>query len=96
MAPRSSHPPVVVHREDVIERNKDGSEPDESSAKAIRSSSAIVARFAGGLSDAIGDEAGSLIAPIKERPDFEHLEAKGISVLRKIAARQRKRKDGSS
>lgn len=35
------------------------------------------------------------MAPIKERPDFEHLEAKGISVLRKIAARQRRRKKDS-
>jgi hypothetical protein len=30
------------------------------------------------------------------RPDFEQLEAKGIVVLRKIAARQRRRKKGSS
>jgi hypothetical protein len=37
-----------------------------------------------------------LVAPIKERPDFEHLEAKGINVLKKMAARQRRRKKGSS
>ena len=37
-----------------------------------------------------------MIAPIKARPDFEHLEAKGIRVLRRLAARQRRRKDESS
>jgi hypothetical protein len=31
-----------------------------------------------------------------DRPDFEHLEAKGIDVLRRMAARQRKRIKGSS
>jgi hypothetical protein len=168
----ASHPPVVVHREDVIERNKDGSERgrllgqgdpvefptrrrgyyswqafcktqyagnpklgseanflkshlslvellDQIQAsgvkvrirddsryarhrdvdrllKCLRDWDAIVARFAGGLSDALGDESGSLIAPIKERPDFEHLEFKGISVLRKMAARQRRRRNDSS
>jgi hypothetical protein len=51
-----------------------------------------VATVAGSVADALGHESGSLIAPIKERPDFEHLEAKGISELRKIAARPRRRK----
>jgi hypothetical protein len=168
----ASHPPVVVHREDVIERNKDGSERhrllgqgapvefptrrrgyyswhsfcktqyagnpklggeanflkahlsliellDQIHAagvkvgirddtryaqhrdvdrllRSLRNWDAIIAKIVGNLGDALGDEAGSLIAPIKERPDFEHLEAKGISVLRKIAARQRRRKKGSS
>ncbi len=164
----ASHPPVVVHREDVIHRNDDGSESgrligqgdpiefptrrrgyyswhsfcktqyagnpklggeanflkahlslielldqikasgvkvqirdDSKYAKyrdvdrllrSVREWDGIVARFAGGLSDALGDERGTLIAPIMERPDFEHLEAKGIGVLKKLAARQRKRK----
>lgn len=64
--------------------------------RSLRDWNGIVARFAGTLSDALGDESGSLIAPIKARPDFEHLEADGISVLRKIAARQRRRKKDSS
>jgi hypothetical protein len=55
---------------------------------------AIIAKFVGEFSDAIGAESGTVIAPIKERPDFEHLEAKGIDVLRRIAARQRRRKKG--
>jgi hypothetical protein len=39
--------------------------------------------------------AGSVIAPIKDRPDFEHLEAKGIAVLKKMVSRQRRRKKGA-
>lgn len=166
----ASHPPVVLHREDVIERNKDGSEsrrllgqgdPIESPTRrrgyyswhsfcktqyaghpqlggeanflkahlslvemldqieasgvkvrirddsryakhrnvdrllnSLRDWDAIVANIVGNIGDAIGQDSGTLIAPIKERPDFEHLEAKGIKVLRKIAARQRRRKNG--
>jgi hypothetical protein len=167
----ASHPPVVLHREDVIERNDAGTEhrrlvgqgdpiefptwrrgyyswqsfcktqyagnPDlggeanflrahlslielldqinASGARvricddsnyaqhrnvnrllqSLRDWDAIVARFAGHLSDAFGDEAGAVVAPIKQRPDFEHLEAKGIEVLRKLAAEQQKRKKGT-
>jgi hypothetical protein len=168
----ATHPPVVLHREDVIERDKDGAERgrllgrgdpiefptrrrgyyswqsfcktqyagnpklggeanfikahlsliellDQIQAagvdvrirddsryamhrdvdrllRSLREWDAIIARIAGSFGDALGSEAGSLIAPIKERPDFEHLEAKGIKVLRRIAARQRKRKKDSS
>jgi hypothetical protein len=60
---------------------------------------AIIANFVGKFSDAIkdslGDDAGQCVAPIKDRPDFEHLEAKGIGVLKKLAARQRRRKGKS-
>ena len=168
----ASHPPVVLHREDVIRRNKDGSErerllgqgdpiefPTRRRAyyswhsfcktqyagnpklggepnflkahlsliellhqiraagvnvrirddsryskhrdvnrllRSLREWDAVVAKFVGDLGDALGDQFGALIAPIKGRPDFEHLEAKGIHVLRKIAARQRRRKKDSS
>jgi hypothetical protein len=164
----ASHPPVVVHCEDVIRRNKDGSErerffgrgdpvefptrrrgyyswhsfcktqyagnpkhggesnflrahlslielfdqikgagvevrirDDSRYAKhrdvdrllrSLRDWDAVVARFAGAFGDAVGDKAGALVAPIMDRPDFEHLEAKGIGVLRRLAARQRRRK----
>lgn len=164
----ASHPPVVVHREDIIEFNKDGSESgrllgkgdaiefptrrrgyyswhsfcktqyagnpklggeanflkahlslielidqieaeglrvrirdDSKYAKhrdvdrllrSLRDWDAVIARFAGSISDALGREDGSVVAPIKDRPDFEHLEAKGIKVLKKLAARQRRRK----
>lgn len=167
----ASHPPVVVHREDIIERARDGSErgrllgqgdpiefptrrrgyyswhsfcktqyagnpklggeanflkahlslielfdqvklagvksqvrDDSGYAKhrdvdrllrTLREWDAIVARVVGKLSDAIGDEGGAFIAPIRERPDFEHLEARGIDVLRKLARRQRRRKRDS-
>jgi hypothetical protein len=166
----ASHPPVVVHREDIIEREADGRESgrrlgqgdpiefptrrrgyyswhwgcktqyagspklggeanflkahlslielldrirelgvpvrirdDSKYAKhrdanrllqSLRDWDAIVANFVGKFSDALGDDAGTVVAPIKERPDFEHLEAKGIGVLKRIAARQRRRKKG--
>lgn len=168
----ASHPPVVVHREDVIERNDDGSEcgritgqgdpiefptrrrgyyswqsfcktqyagnpklggeanflkahlslielldqialtgmkvriRDDSRyaqhrnvdrlLRTLREWDAVVARFVGSLGDALGDAAGTIVAPIKDRPDFEHLEARGIEVIRKLAARQRRRKKDSS
>jgi hypothetical protein len=168
----ASHPPVVVHREDVIRRNRDGSErerrlgqgdpiefptrrrsyyswhsfcktqyagnpklggeanflkahlslielldqiqasgvnvrirDDSRYAKhrdvdrllrSLREWDAVVASFVGKLGDALGDEHGAIVAPIKDRPDFEHLEAKGMQVLRRMAARQRRRKRNSS
>lgn len=168
----ASHPPVVLHREDVIERKTDGSERgrrigggdpiefptrrrgyfswqsfcktqyaghprlggeanflkahltliellDQIKAtgatvrirddswyashrnvdrllRSVRRWDALVARIVGGLGDALGDQGGTVVAPIKERPDFEHLEAEGIGVLRKLAARQRRRKRDSS
>ncbi|MBL8793631.1 MAG: hypothetical protein JNM56_06990 [Planctomycetia bacterium] len=167
----ASHPPVVLHREDVIQRRRDGSErgrtfgqgaavefptrrrgyyswhsfcktqyagnpklggeanflkahlslielldqiqaagvsvrirDDSRYAKhrdvnrllrSLRDWNAIVARFVGNLSDALGDKPGKLLAPIQDRPDFEHLEAKGVRVLQKLAARQRRRKRGT-
>jgi hypothetical protein len=64
--------------------------------ESLRQWNAIVATVAGRLSDALGDDAGELIAPIKDRPDFEHLEAKGIDVLREMARQQRERKQRRS
>lgn len=166
----ASHPPVVLHREDVIERNPDGSEfqriigqgdpiefptrrrgyyswhsfcktqyaadpklggeanflkahlslielldqikglgvnvriRDDSRyaqhrdvnrlLRSLRDWDAMVANFVGKLNDMLPDQHGSIVAPIMARPDFEHLEAKGIQVLKKMAARQRKRKKG--
>jgi hypothetical protein len=167
----ASHPPVVVHREETIERDEDGSERriigqgdpiefptrrrgyyswhsfcktqyagnpklggeanflkahlslielldqigrlgvkvhvrDDSRyaqhrnvdrlLRSLRDWDAVVARFVGNLGDRLGDSAGKLVAPIKDRPDFEHLEARGIQVIRKLAARQRRRKKDSS
>lgn len=59
--------------------------------RSLRDWNALVARFVGALDDALGDKAASK-APIKDRADFEHLEAKGINVLKRMAARQRRRK----
>src|SRR5207248_1290658 len=64
--------------------------------RSLRKWDAIVANIVGTIGEALGDESGLMVAPIKERPDFEHLEAKGIDVLKKIAARQRRRKKDSS
>jgi hypothetical protein len=64
--------------------------------RSLRDWNAIVANFVGKLNDALEDHRGSIVAPIMERPDFEHLEAKGIQVLKKMAARQRRRKKGRS
>lgn len=165
----ASHPPVVVHREDLIERNADGSEfgrrlgqgdpvefptrcrgyyswhsfcktqyaanpklggeanflkahlsllelldqiqaagvkvnvRDDSRyarhrdvdrlLRSLREWDALVARFVGQMGDALGAECGMLLAPIKDRPDFEHLYAKGIGVLKRLARRQRRRKN---
>ena len=63
---------------------------------SLRDWDAIIARFVGNIGDALGDQCGSIAAPIKDRPDFEHLEAKGIKVLRRMAARQRRRKKKES
>ncbi len=164
----ASHPPVVLHKEDLIERNDDGSERGRRIAqgdpiefptrrrgyyswhsfcktqyagnpnlggeanflkahlslielldqihatgvqvrmrddsgyarhrdvnrllRCLRDWDAVVARFAGSIGDALGNASGTLIAPIKDRPDFEHLEAKGATVLKRMAARQRRRR----
>jgi hypothetical protein len=168
----ASHPPVVLHQEDLIERNRDGSEHRRISGqgdviefrtrrggyyswhsfcktqyagnpklggeanflkahlslielldqiqaqgikvhirddsrytkhrnvdrllRSLREWDALVAGIVGKVGDALGRDSGTLIAPIHERPDFEHLEAKGIAVLKRIAARQRRRKRGPS
>jgi hypothetical protein len=63
--------------------------------QTLRDWDAMIANFAGKLSDLLKDRAGPIVAPIKDRPDFEHLEAKGIDVLKKLAAKQRRRKKGS-
>jgi hypothetical protein len=60
--------------------------------KSLRSWDAIIATLVGRLSDALGDAAQTVSAPIKQRPDFEHLEARGIGELMRLAARQRRRK----
>lgn len=60
--------------------------------RSLRDHDALIARFVGKLDDALGNVAGVVGAPIKERPDFEHLEAKGIRVLKRLVAKQRRRK----
>ena len=59
----------------------------------------LIAGFAGKLSDHLGGSGGAVVAPIKERPDFEHLEARGDQLLRargrsggRASGKQRRRK----
>lgn len=52
----------------------------------------LIASFVGGLSDKLGDKAGAIVAPIKDRPEFEHLEAKGVARMRKAAKAWQQRK----
>jgi hypothetical protein len=65
----------------------------------IRKWDAIVAGFVGQIGDALrnaradaGEPPPDLVAPIADRADFEHLEAKGIEVIRDLARRQQRRK----
>jgi hypothetical protein len=60
--------------------------------RSLRDWNALVARVTGAIQDALGDQEGTVVAPITDRPDFEHLEARGIGVLKRMAARQLKRK----
>jgi hypothetical protein len=60
--------------------------------KSLREWNGIIASFAGRIKDALGGDSANVIAPITERPDFEHLEADGIKMLQKLVARQRHRK----
>jgi hypothetical protein len=64
--------------------------------RSLRDWDATVAAIVGTVTDALGDKACKVVAPIKDRPEFEHLEAKGMEVLQKMAARQRRRKKDSS
>ena len=52
----------------------------------------LIAGFAGRLGDALGDAPGALEAPIKDRPDFEYLEAKGDEQFRQAARRRARRR----
>jgi hypothetical protein len=45
----------------------------------------MIAGFDGRLSDALGDR-NKVVAPIRDRPDFEHREARGV-------AREKKRRE---
>lgn len=45
--------------------------------KSVEEMNRIVASFTGAFKDAMGTKAGTVIAPITDFPDFEHLEADG-------------------
>jgi hypothetical protein len=60
---------------------------------SLRSWNELIAGFVGRLNDMLEDEAGSVAAPIMEWPDFEHLEARGIDEIRRLAKRQQDRRE---
>lgn len=79
---------VKVRDDSLYAKHRDANRLLES----LRSWDGIVAHFVGGIKDALGKTAGKIVAPITDRPDFEHIEAKGFAELKKLAARQRRRK----
>ena len=58
----------------------------------LRDWDAIIASFVGGLGDATRDGPLSLSAPTRDRPDFEHVEARGGEALKRVMERHSKRK----
>ena len=59
--------------------HRDGTKLRESLEQMNR----IVASFTGAFKDATGNESGSVVAPITDFPNFEHLEADGRKPLRR-------------
>lgn len=51
----------------------------------------LIAGFAGRLSDKFGSVPGAIVAPIKDRPDYEHLEAKGEGRIEEAARKGKRR-----
>jgi hypothetical protein len=60
--------------------------------RSLREWNGIIANIAGSFKDALGGQDVNFVAPIMDRPDFEHLEADGVKFLKRLAARQRRRK----
>jgi hypothetical protein len=54
----------------------------------------LIAGFTGRLTDVVGNAPGAIVAPIKDRPDFEHLEARGDKSLRDVGKRKRRKGTG--
>jgi hypothetical protein len=50
----------------------------------------LIAGFAGKLTDALEGTEQTFVAPIKNRPDFEHLEARGAEMMKKAKRKKRK------
>lgn len=55
----------------------------------------IVAGIAGRICDRLGSEAGRVVAPIKDRPDFEHIEARGVRSIGAIRAKAKRHGKGN-
>jgi hypothetical protein len=59
--------------------------------ESLRWHDELVAGFVGALGDRLGKREGAIVAPIKDRPDFEHLEARGMREIRRRARGKPKR-----
>ncbi|HXE52382.1 MAG TPA: hypothetical protein VN541_05170 [Tepidisphaeraceae bacterium] len=64
---------------------------DEKLVAELKRWDELIAGFAGKLTDAFEEAGHSFVAPIKDRPDFEHLEARGADMMKK-AGKGKKRK----
>jgi hypothetical protein len=54
----------------------------------------LIAGFTGRLTNVIGNAPGAIVAPIKDRPDFEHVEARGDKALRDMHKRKQRKGTG--
>jgi hypothetical protein len=59
--------------------------------ESLRWHNELLAGFVGSLSDVLGKSEGAMVAPIKDRPDFEHLEARGVAKMKKRGKAKRKK-----
>lgn len=81
---------TVIRDDAKFYRHRDAARP----AAEVARRDGTVAGFAGRLSDAFDGDAGTIVVPIKDRPDFEHLEAKGTIPPPTRKRRQFEPKDG--
>ena len=59
--------------------------------ESLRWHNELVAGFVGKLGDVLGKTGETFVAPIKNRPDFEHLEARGVAKMRRRGKRKGKK-----
>lgn len=60
--------------------------------RQLHASDEVIAGFTGKLTDALGNKPGAVVAPIKDRADFEHLEARGAEQLANAGKAKRKKR----
>jgi hypothetical protein len=58
----------------------------------VRKYDELIAGFTGRFTDVLGNAPGTIVAPIKDRPDFEHLEARGADRLKRVKPKPKRKK----